>query len=130
MPTLGTPANQVRFEDKPVLSLRFWCVLFANCRAKADLFYASEHVGGNIRTSRVVAKVLSNLFFAAVRTRDARLNRYVRHGEPAAGELYYLMVNALTARYSWGPRRGSTLVSIFVGRELFTKFPSRSQRRC
>ena len=70
-------------EKKPDLGPRRWFVLLANCDAKADLFHASEHTGSNIRAPRVVAEVLRELFFAAVRSREARANRHVRHGDPS-----------------------------------------------
>ena len=52
--------------------------------AKANLFYASQHMGGKIRTSRLITEVLRDLFFAAVRSRQPRLDRHVRHGELVA----------------------------------------------
>ena len=54
-------------------------MLFANCSPKADFLYASEHMGSNIGTARVVAEVFRQLFFAAVRSRDAHLDRYLRN---------------------------------------------------
>lgn len=54
-------------------------MLFASCSAKADVLHTSEHMGSNIGTARVVAEVFRELFFAAVRSRDARLDRYLRN---------------------------------------------------
>jgi len=54
-------------------------VLFANCSTNAELLHASEHMGSNIGTARVVAEIFPKLFFAAVRSRDTRLNRYLRN---------------------------------------------------
>jgi hypothetical protein len=77
-------------------------VLLTNRDAKTDLFYAPEHTGSNIRTPRVVAEVLRELFFAAVRSREARVNRYVRHGNPQAECLHYVMDSGvLAASYFW-----------------------------
>jgi hypothetical protein len=81
------------FEEKAVLAPRLRCVLFANCSAKADLLHASEHMGGNIGTARVVAEVFRKLFFAAVRSSDARPNRYLRNREPPGQMTQLLWVN-------------------------------------
>jgi len=56
-------------------------VLFANCGANADSPHASERMGSNIGTVRVVAEIFSELFFTAVRSHHARLNRDLRNRE-------------------------------------------------
>ncbi len=56
-------------------------MLVANGSDKAELRHASEHLGCNIRTARVVAEVFGEQFFAPVRSREARLDRYLRNGE-------------------------------------------------
>jgi hypothetical protein len=60
----------------------FWCVLIANCSTNANLLCVSEHTSSDINAVRVVAEIFSKQFFAAIRTREARLNRYQRNGEP------------------------------------------------
>ncbi len=47
---------------------------------KAKFPRTSECVGSNIRTSRVIAKIFSEQFFATVWRLEARLNRYLRNG--------------------------------------------------
>lgn len=65
-------------------------MLFANCSAKAELFHASEHMASNIGTW-VVAEGFPKLFFAAVRSCDARLNRYLRNrARIALSRFFYL----------------------------------------
>jgi hypothetical protein len=59
----------------------FWCVLIANCGTNADLLCVSEHTSSNIRAVRVVAEIFGKQFFVAIRTREARFNRYQRNGE-------------------------------------------------
>jgi hypothetical protein len=54
-------------------------VLFANCSAKAEFLHTSEHMRSNIGTVWMVAEIFRKLFFATVRGRDARLNRYLRN---------------------------------------------------
>jgi hypothetical protein len=56
-------------------------VLIANGSDKVEFRHASEHLACNIRTARVVAEVLGEQFFATVRSREARLDRYLRNGE-------------------------------------------------
>ena len=60
---------------------RFGCVLVANDSDKAELREVSEHMSSNIRTARVVAEILCKFFLPSVRSRVARLNRYLRNGE-------------------------------------------------
>jgi hypothetical protein len=69
------------FLGKRLLGPGFRCVLVANDSDKAELRHASEHLGSNIRTARVVAKIFSKQFFAPVRSRVPRLDRYLRNGE-------------------------------------------------
>ena len=52
------------------------CVLVANGCDKAELHRASERVGSNIGTSRVIAKIFSEQFFAAV---WSLVTQYVAH---------------------------------------------------
>jgi len=59
----------------------FGYVLVANGCEKAELHRASEHVGNKIRTSRVVAEILNEQFFAPVWSREARLDHYLTNGE-------------------------------------------------
>jgi hypothetical protein len=54
-------------------------VLIANDSDKVEFGHASEHLACNIRTARVVAEVLGEQFFAPVRSRQARLDRYLRN---------------------------------------------------
>ena len=58
----------------------FVYVLVTNGRGKAEFPRASERVGGNIRTSRVIAQIFSEQFFATVWRLEARLDRYLRNG--------------------------------------------------
>ena len=55
-------------------------MLVANESANTELHDASKHLGGNIGTARVVTKILGELFFATVRSREAGLDRYLRYG--------------------------------------------------
>ncbi len=48
---------------------------------KAKFRQDSEHLCGNIWTVRVVAEVFGEFFLAPIRSRKARLNRHLRHGE-------------------------------------------------
>ena len=56
-------------------------MLVANDSDKAEFRHASEHLGCNIRTARVVADVFGEQFFAPVWSLEARLDRYLRNGE-------------------------------------------------
>jgi hypothetical protein len=47
----------------------------------ANLPHAPEHMGSNIGTLRLVAEIFGEKFFAPVRRREARLDRYLRNGE-------------------------------------------------
>jgi hypothetical protein len=62
-----------------VLRPRFGCVLIANGSDKVEFRHASEHLACNIRTARVVAEVFGEQFFVPVRSREARLDRYLRN---------------------------------------------------
>lgn len=56
-------------------------MLVTNHGHEAKLHNATEHASSNIGTARVVAKVFGQNFFAAVWSRNARLDRYLRNGE-------------------------------------------------
>ena len=57
------------------------CVLAANGSDKAEFRRVSEHLGCNIRTAWVVTEIFGEQFFAPIRRREARLDRYLRYGE-------------------------------------------------
>jgi hypothetical protein len=82
-----------RLQVEAVLDLRLYCVLFANCGADADPLHASERMGSNIGTVRVVAEIFRELFFTAVRSHHARLNRYLRKRESPNQMFGLLRVN-------------------------------------
>jgi hypothetical protein len=67
--------------EKRLLGPGFAYVLVANGCDKAELLRASERVSSNIGTPRVIAKIFSEQFFAAVWSLEARLDRYLRNGE-------------------------------------------------
>jgi len=50
-------------------------------RYSAEFSHAPEDVGSNIGTSRLVAQIFSEQFFAPIRRREARLDRYLRNWE-------------------------------------------------
>jgi hypothetical protein len=88
---------------------RFGCVVIANGSDKVEFRHASEHLACKIRTARVVAEVLGEQFFAPVRSREARLDRYLRNGEiPDPNiSLYYSMRRRRLAQVDFcipGPR--------------------------
>ena len=56
-------------------------MLVASDSDKAEFRHASEHLGSNIGTAWMVTEILSEQFFAPVRNREARLDRYLRNGE-------------------------------------------------
>ena len=56
-------------------------MLVANRCHRTNLAQKSEHVGSNIRTIWLVAQILRQLFFKAFRSREARLDRYLRNTE-------------------------------------------------
>jgi hypothetical protein len=56
------------------------CVLFANNSDKAYVHDASERLGCDIRTARVVTHEFREYFFVSVRSREARLNCHLWHG--------------------------------------------------
>jgi hypothetical protein len=76
-------------ENRPVnwllgqrlLGLGFGHVLVANRCDNVEFQHTTEHLGGNIRAARVVAEIFGKQFFAPVRSRKARLDRYLRNGE-------------------------------------------------
>jgi hypothetical protein len=49
----------------------------------------------------LIAEVLRDLFFAAVRSRQPRFDRHVRHGELLAQCLHYVIDSGLFASYFW-----------------------------
>ena len=53
----------------------------ANGRHNADFSHASERVGGNVGTVWLVTQVFGEQLFATIRSRKARLDRYLRNGE-------------------------------------------------
>ncbi len=55
-------------------------MFLADNRGQAKVREAAEYLGGNIRTALVVAEVFSEQFFASVRSRETRLNGYLRNG--------------------------------------------------
>jgi hypothetical protein len=57
-------------------------VLVANHRHKVEPDNATEYVGSNIGTAGVVTEIFGNLFFAAVPSREPRLDRYLRNRAP------------------------------------------------
>ena len=71
-------------------------MLVTNHGHEAKLHNATEHASSNIGTARVVAKVFGQNFFAAVWSRNARLDRYLRNGDPSStGYLHYVMDRGL-----------------------------------
>ena len=62
-----------------MLRLVFGCVLVTNDSDKVESRHAAERLGCNIRTAWVVAEVFGELFFAPVRSCEARLDRYLRN---------------------------------------------------
>ena len=66
--------------EKRLLGPGFAHVLVANGCDKAELLRASERVSSNIGTAWVVTEVFGELFFAPVRSCEARLDRYLRNG--------------------------------------------------
>jgi hypothetical protein len=78
-PGEGDATEPMGFLEKQALGLRFGCVLVTNDSDKAEFRHASEHLGRNIRTAWEVAEVFGELFFAPVRSCEARLDRYLRN---------------------------------------------------
>ena len=81
-------------------------MLIANDSGKVDFRHASEHLACNIRTARVVAEVFGEQFFVPVRSRDARLDRYLRYREtpdPSISLVFDAQKAPCTSRflYSW-----------------------------
>jgi hypothetical protein len=62
----------------------------ANHGHEPKLHNATEHMCSNIGAAWVVAKVFRENFFAAVRSRKARLDGYLRNGVLLAGYFHYL----------------------------------------
>jgi hypothetical protein len=54
-------------------------VLIANGYDKAELHRASERMGSNIGTPRLIAEIFSEQFFPAVWSLEARLDCYLRN---------------------------------------------------
>ena len=63
-------------------TLRLRRVLVADGGDDADFPHAAENVCSNVGTPRVVTEVFCQKFFAPVRRCQARLDRYLRNGEP------------------------------------------------
>jgi hypothetical protein len=59
-------------------------VLVANHSHKVERNNATEYLGSNIGTAWVVTEIFGNLFFAAVPSREPRLDRYLRNRDPLA----------------------------------------------
>jgi hypothetical protein len=79
----GTRNEPRSGSEKRLLVSGFTCVLVTNGCDEGELPSTSECVGCNIRTSRMVAKIFSEQLFAAVRSSEARLDRYLRNsGSP------------------------------------------------
>jgi hypothetical protein len=83
----GDVEHRVRREGavsfgKRLLGPGFAHVLVANGYDKAEFPRASERMDSNIGTPRVIAEIFSEQFFAAVWSLEARLDRYLRNGEP------------------------------------------------
>jgi hypothetical protein len=98
-------------------------VLVTNGCHGADLPYVPEHVGSNIGTVRVVAKILSKFFFAPVRSRATRLNRYLRNGESPFECLDYLARTMDSYASNFCSERGAS------DREEIGEFPQRQHHR-
>jgi hypothetical protein len=71
----------VFFLRKPLLAPRLGCVLVTNGCHQAELHGASKHAGSNVRTSRMVAEIFGEQFFAPVWSLEARPDRYLRNRE-------------------------------------------------
>lgn len=66
-------------------------MLVANHGYEAKLDDAAEHASSYVGTSGVVTNIFRENFFAAIWSRDARLDRYPRNGEPLlSGYLHYV----------------------------------------
>jgi hypothetical protein len=65
-----------------MLDPRFGGMLIANRSDGTDLPYAPKRLSRNIGTAGMVTQVFREEFFAPVRIREARLDRYLRNGEP------------------------------------------------
>jgi len=84
------------------LGLVGWCVVLTNCSLKAEFRQASEPTGSNIGTARVVAKVFRKLFFASVRSREARFNRYLRNRDLLSGTAQIISASTALAQVTFG----------------------------
>jgi hypothetical protein len=71
--------ERIGFLGERLLGPGLRCVLYANGSDKVEFSHASQHLGCNIRTARVVAEVFGEQFFVPVRSREARLDRYLRN---------------------------------------------------
>jgi hypothetical protein len=56
-------------------------VLVADSCDNAEFPHAAEYVSSNMRTVRPITQILRKQFFPPVRSREARLDRYLRNGE-------------------------------------------------
>lgn len=54
-------------------------MLVTNGCYQAELHRASEHMGSNVGTSRVIAEIFGEQLFAPVWSLEARLDRYLRN---------------------------------------------------
>jgi hypothetical protein len=57
-------------------------VFITNDSGEAEFPHPPERLSGNIGTTREVTQIFGEQFFAPVRTGEARLDRYVRNGDP------------------------------------------------
>jgi hypothetical protein len=65
--------------EKRLLRPEFTHVFVTNRCDEAELPRTSECVGSNIRASRMVAQIFNEQLFVAVRSPEARLDRYLRN---------------------------------------------------
>lgn len=56
-------------------------MLVANSSDRVELRHASQHLGSNIRTARVITEKFCKQFFVSVGSREARLDRYLWNGK-------------------------------------------------
>lgn len=67
------------FSGKALLGPRSGCVLVADGCDNANFPHAPKHMGSNIGTAGLVTEIFGKQFFTAVRSREARLDRYLRN---------------------------------------------------
>jgi hypothetical protein len=56
-------------------------MLVASNSDRMEFHHASEYLGCNIGTARMITKIFREYFFVAVRGRQTRFDRYVRDGK-------------------------------------------------